>query len=31
MTVDDIRSFIRGAGLRPVLRDTLYNSLETVG
>jgi len=31
MTVEDIRAFIRGAGLRPVLRDTLYNSLEAVG
>ena len=31
MTVEDIRTFIRGAGLKPVLRDTLYNSLEAVG
>ena len=31
MTVEEIRGFIRGAGLRPVLRDTLYNSLEAVG
>ena len=28
MTVAEIRDFIQGAGLRPVLRDTLYNSLE---
>ena len=27
MTVDDIQEFIRSAGLRPVLRDTLYNEL----
>jgi aminodeoxyfutalosine synthase len=27
MTVADIESFIRAAGLRPVLRDTLYNEL----
>ena len=31
MTVTDIRKFIERAGLNPVLRDTLYNSLETVG
>lgn len=31
MTVEEIRAFITGAGLRPVLRDTLYNSLEKVG
>jgi len=31
MTVTDIRTFIARAGLKPVLRDTLYNSLETVG
>jgi aminodeoxyfutalosine synthase len=27
MTVDEIRSFIRGAGLDPVQRDTLYRPL----
>jgi len=27
MSLDDIQSFIRGAGLTPVLRDTLYNEL----
>jgi aminodeoxyfutalosine synthase len=31
MTVTDIRKFIERAGLKPVLRDTLYNSLEAVG
>ncbi len=31
MTVEEIRAFITGAGLRPVLRDTLYNPLEAVG
>jgi aminodeoxyfutalosine synthase len=31
MTVTDIRKFIERAGLKPVLRDTLYNSLEVVG
>jgi aminodeoxyfutalosine synthase len=31
MTVDDIREFIRTAGLTPVLRDTLYNELATSG
>jgi len=31
MTVESIRSFIEGAGLRPVLRDTVYNEIrETV-
>ena len=30
MTVEDIRDFIRGVGLRPVLRDTVYNEIETV-
>ena len=28
MTVQDIRDFIAGAGLRPVLRDTLYNEVQ---
>jgi aminodeoxyfutalosine synthase len=27
MSIADIQGFIRGAGLRPVLRDTLYNEL----
>lgn len=27
MTVEDIRAFIRAAGLRPVLRDTVYNEI----
>jgi len=27
MTVEDIQDFIRGVGLRPVLRDTLYNEV----
>lgn len=27
MTVEDIRDFIRGVGLRPVLRDTVYNEI----
>ena len=27
MTVDEIRDFIAGVGLRPVLRDTLYNEV----
>ena len=27
MTVDDIRHFIGGVGLRPVLRDTVYNEI----
>ena len=27
MTVDDIRAFIGGVGLRPVLRDTVYNEI----
>ena len=31
MTVADLQAVIRGAGLRPVLRDTLYNPLEAVG
>ena len=31
MTVEAIRAFIRGAGLKPVLRDTLYNPLEAAG
>jgi aminodeoxyfutalosine synthase len=31
MTVEDIRNFIRKAGLRPVLRDTVYNAIEAVG
>ena len=30
MTVADIRDFITGIGLRPVLRDTVYNEIETV-
>ena len=30
MTVSDIQDFIRGVGLRPVLRDTVYNEIETV-
>jgi 2-iminoacetate synthase ThiH len=29
--VEDIRTFIRGAGLRPVLRDTVYNEIEVAG
>jgi len=29
MSLDDIREFIRSAGLKPVLRDTLYNELPT--
>ncbi len=28
MTVSEIEEFIRGAGLRPVLRDTVYNELD---
>ena len=31
MTVEDIRMFIREAGLRPVLRDTVYNEIEAAG
>jgi len=31
MTVDDIRDFICGVGLRPVLRDTVYNEIEALG
>ena len=27
MSVDEIQTFIRGVGLRPVLRDTVYNAL----
>ena len=27
MTVDDIQTFITGVGLRPVLRDTVYNKI----
>ena len=27
MSLDDIRTFIQGAGMTPVLRDTLYNEL----
>jgi len=27
MTVEEIQDFIRGVGLRPVLRDTLYNEV----
>jgi aminodeoxyfutalosine synthase len=30
MTVEDIQAFIRAAGLRPVLRDTVYNEIGTV-
>jgi aminodeoxyfutalosine synthase len=30
MTVGDIRDFISGAGMRPVLRDTVYNEIEVV-
>jgi aminodeoxyfutalosine synthase len=30
MTVEDIQAFIRNSGLRPVLRDTVYNEIETV-
>ena len=30
MTVTDIQDFIRGVGLRPILRDTVYNEIETV-
>jgi aminodeoxyfutalosine synthase len=28
MTVADIQAFIRGVGLRPVLRDTVYNEIQ---
>jgi len=31
MTRDEIEAFIRGVGLEPVLRDTLYNELATAG
>ncbi len=31
MTRDEIEAFIRGVGLRPVLRDTLYNELAAAG
>jgi len=28
MTVEDIQTFIRGVGMRPVLRDTVYNEIQ---
>jgi len=31
MTVEDLHMFIREAGLRPVLRDTVYNEIGAVG
>ena len=31
MTVDTIRAFISDIGLRPVLRDTVYNEIEAAG
>ncbi|MDO9693338.1 MAG: aminofutalosine synthase MqnE [Candidatus Latescibacteria bacterium] len=31
MSRDEIEAFIRGVGLEPVLRDTLYNELATAG
>jgi aminodeoxyfutalosine synthase len=31
MSRDEIETFIRGVGLEPVLRDTLYNELATAG